>query len=108
MKPKEKATCLFDPNLGEIKLKQEQDNLNSAALCTVVIDDYNYMNEWVDYHLAIGFTNIFIYDNSGEHERTKNWERKRKDPRLHITAFPGNCAEIPAFKQCAHLGQQVN
>jgi hypothetical protein len=34
-----------------------------AALCAVVRDNDLYMNEWTDYHLALGFEHIFIYDS---------------------------------------------
>jgi len=34
-----------------------------AIIATMVRDDNEYIDEWVDYHLAIGFEHILIYDH---------------------------------------------
>ena len=44
-----------------------------AVVCSIQIKIEAYIDEWVDYHLAIGFTKIYIYDNS-ENFDLKNWE----------------------------------
>lgn len=35
-----------------------------TAICCIAKCENNYLKEWVDYHLAIGFSHIFIYDNN--------------------------------------------
>ena len=37
-----------------------------VALCTIQKDGEAYVDEWVNYNLALGFSKIFIYDNSFE------------------------------------------
>jgi hypothetical protein len=34
-----------------------------AALCAVMRDEDLYVDEWTDYHLALGFEHIFIYES---------------------------------------------
>jgi hypothetical protein len=57
------------PNLHS-KEKKKQDevvslNQNSTAtLCLIVKDPQLYLEEWVDYHFALGFTGLHIFDNS--------------------------------------------
>ncbi len=40
----------------------------TAAICAIQKWGLRYIDEWVDYHLAIGFQTIFIYDNSDDFE----------------------------------------
>jgi len=35
-----------------------------TAICCIAKCENNYIKEWVDYHLALGFSHIFIYDNN--------------------------------------------
>ena len=42
--------------------------LATAAICAIQKWGLRYIDEWVDYHLAIGFETIFIYDNSEDFE----------------------------------------
>lgn len=35
-----------------------------AGLCCIAKNENNYIREWVDYHLKLGFCKIFIYDNN--------------------------------------------
>eukprot|EP00986_Skeletonema_menzelii_P000442 scaffold128_cov140-Skeletonema_menzelii.AAC.18 len=42
--------------------------LATAAICAIQKWGLRYIDEWVDYHLAIGFETIFIYDNSDDFE----------------------------------------
>jgi Glycosyl transferase family 2 len=47
-----------------------------AALCAVMRDEDLYINEWTDYHLALGFEHIFIYD-SHPNFTLSEWYSKR-------------------------------
>jgi hypothetical protein len=40
----------------------------SAAICAQAVDEEAYIDEWVDYHYALGFRKFYIYDNSLTHE----------------------------------------
>ena len=35
-----------------------------TALCAIAKDENQYINDWVNYHLALGFDNIYVYDNN--------------------------------------------
>jgi Glycosyl transferase family 2 len=47
-----------------------------AALCAVMRDEDLYVNEWTNYHLALGFEHIFIYD-SHPNFTLSEWYSKR-------------------------------
>lgn len=40
------------------------------SICTIVRLENKYIKEWVDYHLSIGFTHIYLYDNNRDGEES--------------------------------------
>mmetsp|Transcript_3439 Transcript_3439/g.6303 ORF Transcript_3439/g.6303 Transcript_3439/m.6303 type:complete len:367 (-) Transcript_3439:117-1217(-) len=58
----------------------------TVAICTIVKNETLYLDEWVDFHVALGFSKIFIYDNSPEpDEEMKSWlNSRRKDLREYV------------------------
>jgi hypothetical protein len=47
-----------------------------AMIATMVRDDNDYLDEWVDYHLTIGFEHILIYDHKSIDPVQSKWESK--------------------------------
>lgn len=45
-----------------MSLKQDTivDRSHSAAVCTIVTDEEFYLDEWIDYHVGLGFSHIYI------------------------------------------------
>lgn len=39
-----------------------------VALCAIARFENRYVKEWVDYHLNLGFSHIYLYDNNRENE----------------------------------------
>ena len=91
-------------------------------LCTVVKDPKNrYIDEWVDYHFALGFSRIRIYDNT-ENFTLEDWGRHKsyssQVDRIHylpgIThdvsthAKCGNKFHSPALMECAQFAKLEN
>lgn len=37
-----------------------------SAICLIIRDENEYLNEWLDNHLKLGINHIFIYDNGAE------------------------------------------
>lgn len=55
-----------------------------TTICVVAKNEDNYIDEWLDYHFKIGFTDIFVYQN--------DWRYKGdfiNDKRLHLKDADG-------------------
>ena len=37
---------------------------SNVAMCVIIKNETLYIDEWVDFHIALGFSPIYIYDNS--------------------------------------------
>ena len=70
-----------EPDFEEPSFAGQNNNPNNhtdadpspwAALCAVAADEDNYITEWADYHLGLGFGHIYVYDNSLNHT-LKQW-----------------------------------
>lgn len=36
-----------------------------TAICTCIKDEQDYLREWIEYHLRIGFNHIYLYEDNG-------------------------------------------
>ena len=59
-----------------------------AVLCSIQAKEDAYIDEWVDYHLGIGFDMIYIYDNSDNFD-LRNWGNQRFLDNVRVKHFPG-------------------
>jgi hypothetical protein len=55
-----------------------------AMIATMVRDDNDYLDEWVDYHLTIGFEHILIYDHKSIDPVQSKWESKVTVKRIEL------------------------
>jgi len=55
--------------------------------------EHNYIKEWVDYHLALGFKNVYLYDN----EETPVYEKLLNNADVIVKHFPGKVAQYRAL-----------
>lgn len=70
------------------------------TICSIVKDENEYLEEWIRYHLKIGVTQIYLYDN-GSKMPVKHLIKKLKLTR-HVTVinFPGATKQLQAYKNC--------
>lgn len=74
-----------------------------VALCAIVRSEENYLQEWIEYHLALGFEHLFIYDNNDPENdavrllcQGKSWER-----RISIINYRGyQGVQLLAYNDC--------
>jgi hypothetical protein len=60
-----------------------------TALVCIAKNEEHYIDEWVNYHLKIGFDNIFIYQN--------DWECSIDNPKVIKIIFNGDEKQIPSY-----------
>lgn len=83
---------------------------NNVAICLVIYNESLYLDEWVDFHVALGFSPIYIYDNSLEFQlnntpysgNNHSWYQTRQDVRdyIRLIHFPVSPVQIPAYERC--------
>jgi hypothetical protein len=80
-----------------------------TAICVIIKNELRYIDEWVDYHMLIGFSKIFVYDNSDDHGSTIRWRNSRKDrDRLQIFKVEGERQQMNSYKKCAKEAKYQN
>ena len=78
---------------------------DSAAICTIQKGGLPYIDEWVDYNLAIGFEKIYIYDNSDDFELrewydTKQQQNTTSKGTVVVKHFPGRAKQLSMIDDC--------
>lgn len=76
---------------------------STVAICLLVRNETLYIDEWMDYHIALGFAPIYVYDNTITDDLGLHlWYDKRTDIQKYVKIihFPQAPAQIAAYKQC--------
>ena len=79
-------------------------------MCCIAIDEEAYIDEFVDYHLGLGFNKIFVYDNS-EYFEMKYWWRNKKTitgRNIDVIHYPGHNKQGEAYLECAKRAKEYN
>ena len=75
----------------------------TAAICALVINEEAYLDEWVDYYVALGFSEIYLYDNSPDHD-LQQWGLTKKE--VTVIHYPGKAKQRAANLDCAKKAQK--
>ena len=65
-----------------------------AVICAIALHEDLYIDEWIQYHLALGFSHIYIHDNG-------NTLKDRKSDKVTIIPFPGETKQLEAYNTFA-------
>ena len=76
-----------------------------AVICSIQVKEDAYIDEWVDYHLAIGFRKVYIYDNSKNFD-LKEWGKHRLSDTVMVKHFPGIAKQNAAYFDCAKRAEK--
>lgn len=60
-----------------------------VALVCIAKNEDNYIQEWIDYHLKLGFDEVFVYKN--------NWEYSNDSTKVNVINFPGEVQQLKAY-----------
>lgn len=94
---------------NRVKVYAPSNSTSNVAICLVVKNETLYLDEWIDFHIALGFSPIYIYDNSLHFELNftlhyggDTWYETRGDIRDHIELIhmPDDGVQYPAYDRC--------
>jgi hypothetical protein len=67
-------------------------SITDAVICVIALNEEKYIDEWIKYHLSLGFQHIYIYDNS------ENYLLKNKSSSyVTVIHFPGHTKQLEAY-----------
>jgi Glycosyl transferase family 2 len=76
---------------------------DTCALCCIALDEELYIDEWIQYHLKIGFDAIHVYDNS-ENNVLSFLENRYQDS-VYVVHYQGRCMQIPAYNHFVQVNR---
>lgn len=72
----------------------------TAVVCAIAKDEEPYIDEWIAYHLKLGFDAVYVYDNSDAGTLRRLPEAWGN--RVHVIHFPGKSQQMPAYNHFIH------
>ena len=90
-----------DKNNDDKTMKRIRANRKKVLMCAIMIDEEAYIDEWVDYHHALGFDAFHLYDNSQLFEM-RHWAEEKGD-HVKVTHFTPDTSnpQVQAYLNCA-------
>jgi len=98
---------LIQPTISQKVVPEPHYNF-TTAICVAVRDGESYMQEWIDYHLAMKFDAIYIYDDSPTfewrrwHENTRNHSLYQRVNMIHLNRTD-KVSQKELFRACVDL-----
>lgn len=93
-----------------VKVYAPSNSSSNVAMCVIIKNETLYIDEWVDFHIALGFSPIYIYDNSLAFDlkympltnSIYSWYDTREDIHEHIKLihFPVAGVQNKAYDRC--------
>ncbi|KAL7475525.1 hypothetical protein ACHAW6_001434 [Cyclotella cf. meneghiniana] len=97
------ATTAFTTKNRDVHVYSPSQYSSNVAVCLIVRNETIYMDEWADFHIALGFSPIYIYDNmAGPDLELELWYERRKDLQKHVRIiyFPTTPVQLAAYDRC--------
>lgn len=67
--------------------------MNTALVCCAKNEDH-YIDEWLEYHLKLGFSDIFVYQNDWRYPSGGIFA---KNPQVHFKEMDGNVIQLRSY-----------
>lgn len=75
------------------------------AVCCIIKDENEYLEEWLDYHTSIGVEHFFIYDNGSKSPVKTFVQSLPWRDAITVTEMPGVNKHVKAYQHCLdHFG----
>jgi hypothetical protein len=72
-------------NPSKYVLNKTNNKGNDAVICAIAFEEEPYIDEWIRYNIALGFSHIYIYDNS-----ESNTLKDRNSTKVSVFHYPGD------------------
>jgi hypothetical protein len=91
----------FDKQTPKVQVISASDG-RTSSLCMIAKDEEAYIDEWAEFHIALGFSEILIYDNS-ENNDLAGWKNRSDffSKAVNVIPWPGDGVQVQAYLDCA-------
>ncbi len=70
------------------------------AVCAILRNEGNYVEEWLKWHILTGVSKFFLYDNESDDDTAAILRPYVKQGIVEYVYYPGKCRQIPAYNDC--------
>jgi len=73
---------------------------NELAITAIMKNEGPYLKEWLDFHILVGVTKFYLYDNESTDNTTKILKPYIKQGIVDYTYWPGKAMQMAAYHDC--------
>jgi hypothetical protein len=74
------------------------------AIVAIAKNENSFVEEWINYHRAVGFEHIYLYDNAGPNDESLDFLREAYSDTVTLTKLPGPGRQSAAYRHfCEHF-----
>ncbi len=70
------------------------------AVCAILRNEGNYVEEWLKWHILAGVSKFFLYDNESDDDTAAILRPYVRQGIVEYVYYPGKCRQIPAYNDC--------
>ena len=70
---------------------------NELAIGAIMKNEGPYLKEWLDFHILVGVTKFYLYDNESNDDTVKILQPYIKKGIVEYTYWPGRAMQMPAY-----------
>jgi hypothetical protein len=87
-------------------IKKNRGDQYVLALCCIVKDEDEYLQEWMEYHLKIGVQHFFIYDNESKKAVSDTLKTLSLSQFATVLRIYGKAKQVKAYNDCLSRHKQ--
>jgi coproporphyrinogen III oxidase-like Fe-S oxidoreductase len=72
-----------------------------TAICAIIKNEHQYLDEWIKYHLSIGFNEIYLYEDFGSKSHNEITSQYSNVNLTQLSSIFDNIKNLHADKQTA-------
>lgn len=78
---------------------------NNIAIAAIMKNEGLYIKEWINYHILLGITKFYLYDNESSDDVKKILEPYIQKGMVEYTYWPGRAKQLDAYIDALHKGR---
>lgn len=82
---------------GELRFEEQESFEHKLAIAAIIKNEGAYINEWIQYHLFVGVSKFYLFDNNSNDETMEILSPYIEAGIVELNFLPGNCKQMPAY-----------
>jgi len=80
--------------------------MHYLCACLIFKDSARYLDEWIRFHLLVGFDHLYLYDNDSSDDGARIVRRYVRQKRVTLCRWSGTAPQMAVYQHCLNTHRQ--